>query len=140
MTTTARDIIELLGLERHPEGGWYRETFRDDAREGRAKSTAIYFLLEAGEVSDWHRIDQAELWHWYSGAPLELNIDDGKRGWMLMLGNDLADGQRPQGLVPAGAWQRASSRGEWTLVGCTVAPGFAFEHFELAPTDFTPTS
>lgn len=135
---TAADIIALLGLERHPEGGWYRETFRDEPADGRAKSTAIYFLIEAGQQSAWHRVDAAELWHWYAGAPLELNIDDVGRPTMLILGNDLAAGQRPQGIVPPGAWQSARSRGDWTLVGCTVAPGFQFEHFELAPPGWTP--
>lgn len=134
----ARDLIELLRLERHPEGGWYRETFRDAPDHGRAKSTAIYFLLEAGDRSKWHRIDAAELWHWYAGAPLELNVDLNGRPKMYILGNDFAEGQEPQGLVPPGAWQCAWSRGDWTLVGCTVAPGFEFEHFEMAPPDFDP--
>ena len=135
---TAADIIALLGLERHPEGGWYRETFRDVPDHGRAKSTAIYFLLEAGDRSKWHRIDAAELWHWYAGAPLELNVDHHGHAKMSILGNDFAEGHQPQRLVPAGAWQCAWSRGEWTLVGCTVAPGFEFERFEMAPPDFKP--
>jgi predicted cupin superfamily sugar epimerase len=138
MTATARDIIELLGLERHPEGGWFRETFRDKPWGGRSKSTAIYFLLEAGQQSAWHRIDQAELWHWYAGHPLELNIDDAGRATLVMLGNDLLAGQRPQAVVPPGAWQSARSRGDWSLVGCTVAPGFDFAHFELAPPGWQP--
>jgi uncharacterized protein len=138
VSATAADIIALLGLERHPEGGWYRETFRDEAVNGRAKSTAIYFLLEAGQQSAWHRVDSAEIWHWHAGAPLELNIDDAGRPQMLILGNDLLDGQRPQGVVPPGAWQSARSRGTWTLVGCTVAPGFDFAHFELAAPGWKP--
>lgn len=133
MSPTAAEIIALLGLEPHPEGGWYRENFRDEPAGGRAKSTAIYFLLEAGGISAWHRIDAAELWHWYAGAPLQLDIADTGPAKSIILGNDLAAGQRPQGIVPPGAWQSARSLGDWTLAGCTVAPGFDFAHFELAP-------
>jgi predicted cupin superfamily sugar epimerase len=131
---TAAAVIALLGLERHPEGGWYKQTFRDDVPGGRALSTLIYYLLERGDRSAWHRVDSAEIWHWYAGAPLELRVGKGS----LTLGNDLAAGQRPQGVVPRGEWQSAHSLGDWTLVGCTVAPGFEFEHFELAPADFEP--
>ena len=131
---TAAEIIALLDLERHPEGGWYRQTFRDDVPGTRARSTLIYYLLEAGDRSHWHRIDSAEVWHWYAGAPLELRIDHA----VHILGNDLAVGQRPQGVVPLHAWQAARSLGAWTLVGCTVAPGFEFAHFELAPPGFEP--
>jgi predicted cupin superfamily sugar epimerase len=131
---TGPQVIALLQLERHPEGGWYRQTFRDDNPGARAHSTLIYFLLEAGDRSHWHRVDSAEVWHWYAGAPLELTV--GKAA--LILSNDLAAGQRPQGVVPRGAWQSARSLGDWSLVGCTVAPGFEFEHFELAPPDFSP--
>lgn len=138
MSASAADIIALLGLARHPEGGWYRETFRDEPAHGRAQWTAIYFLLEAGQQSAWHRIDAAELWHWYGGAPLELNIDDNGKPARLILGNDLLAGQRPQGVVPPRAWQSARPRGEWSLVGCTVAPGFDFAHFELAPPGWSP--
>jgi uncharacterized protein len=133
-------IVRLLGLEPHPEGGHYRETFRDAATvdAGRAASTAIYFLLAAGEVSRWHRVDAAEVWHWHGGAPLALTLADasGRRG--IRLGCDLAAGERPQAVVPAGAWQQAASLGDWTLVGCTVAPGFQFSGFELAPPGFEP--
>jgi predicted cupin superfamily sugar epimerase len=131
---TAAEIIDLLGLDRHPEGGWYRQTFVDEVAGGRPHSTLIYFLLEAGDRSHWHRIDSAEVWHWYAGAPLELRLVP----VTLILGNDLAAGQRPQGVVPRGAWQSAASLGEWTLVGCTVAPGFDFAHFELAPPGWEP--
>jgi predicted cupin superfamily sugar epimerase len=131
---TAAEIIALLGLERHPEGGWYRQTFRDDVPGGRARSTLIYFLLEAGDRSHWHRVDVAEVWHWYAGAPLALQVGQ----TTLTLGNDLLAGQRPQGVVPPGEWQSAHSLGDWTLVGCTVAPGFEFEHFELAPPGWMP--
>jgi hypothetical protein len=137
-------IIRLLDLRPHPEGGHYRETFRDAATVGsgtdpaRAASTAIYFLLRAGEVSRWHRVDAAEVWHWYAGAPLDLTLADaeGRRG--IRLGPDLAAGERPQAVVPASAWQQAASLGDWTLVGCTVAPGFQFAGFELAPPGFAP--
>jgi predicted cupin superfamily sugar epimerase len=137
----AEDIIRLLDLRPHPEGGHYRETFRDQARvggSGRSASTAIYFLLKAGEVSRWHRVDAAEVWHWYAGAPLALAIvQDGTRS-DIRLGTDLTAGERPQAVVPAHAWQQAQSLGAWTLVGCTVAPGFEFAGFELAPPRFEP--
>lgn len=134
---TAEDVAALLGLEPHPEGGAFRETFRDPAGPaGRGHSTAIYYLLRAGEESRWHRVDAAEVWHHYAGAPLELRIagEDG-RAAPVTLGDDLAAGHRPQAVVPAGAWQAARSLGEWTLVGCTVAPGFDFAGFELATDD-----
>jgi uncharacterized protein len=136
----ADEVIRLLGLAPHPEGGHYRETFRDQrgADNGsRAASTAIYFLLRAGERSRWHRVDAAEVWHWYAGAPLLLELAQAT-GREIRLGPDLAAGQRPQAVVPAGVWQMASSLGAWTLVGCTVAPGFDFAGFELAPPDFEP--
>ena len=141
---TAVDIIRLLGLQPHPEGGHYRETFRDsrsaDAESGRAASTAIYFLLRAGEVSCWHRVDAAEVWHWYAGAPLMLGIAEGAEKREIRLGTDLLAGERPQAVVPARAWQQAQSLGAWTLVGCTVAPGFEFAGFELAPPGFDPVA
>jgi uncharacterized protein len=138
---TAADVIRLLDLKPHPEGGHFRETFRDvnTIGGGRAASTAIYFLLARGERSHWHRIDAAEVWHWHEGAPLALEIAPavGARE-TLTLGNDLAAGERPQGVVPPHAWQAAQSLGEWTLVGCTVAPGFDFTKFELAPAGWEP--
>jgi predicted cupin superfamily sugar epimerase len=136
----AAAIIELLGLEPHPEGGHFRETFRDKSTSGgRAASTAIYFLLQGGEISRWHRVDAAEVWHWYAGSPLELSIvsAQGNRE-CLRLGPDLSGGERPQAVVPAGDWQQAESLGSWTLVGCTVAPGFTFDGFEMAPAGFDP--
>jgi predicted cupin superfamily sugar epimerase len=139
---TAADIVRLLELAPHPEGGHFRETFRDTRRfDGeRAASTAIYFLLARGERSHWHRIDAAETWHFYAGAPLRLEIAAraGAEVVARTLGPDLAAGERPQAIVPAGAWQAAASLGDWTLAGCTVAPGFAFEGFELAPKDWRP--
>ena len=138
----AQEVARLLGLLPHPEGGHYRETFRDAATvgAGRAASTAIYFLLRAGERSRWHRVDAAEVWHWYVGAPLALRVTAAGTLTSLRLGPDLAAGERPQAVVPAGAWQSAESLGTWTLVGCTVAPGFAFSGFELAPPGFCPPS
>jgi predicted cupin superfamily sugar epimerase len=135
---TAADIIALLDLAPHPEGGHYRQTFRDRVESaGRAASTAIYFLLARGERSRWHRVDAAEAWHYYAGDPLELEISpDGKTP--VELGSDLAAGERPQAVVPAHAWQAAVSLGDWTLVGCTVAPGFLFSRFEMAPPDWAP--
>ncbi len=142
MPLAATDIIRLLELKPHPEGGHYRETFRDARTiEGsRAASTAIYFLLARGERSHWHRIDAVEIWHWYAGAALKLDIADGDKRTTIRLGPDLAGGERPQAAVPAGAWFAAESLGDWTLTGCTVAPGFEFSRFELAPKDWTPDS
>jgi len=137
----ARAIIDALGMQPHPEGGWYVETFRDpNETDGRAHSTAIYFLLEAGQVSHWHRVDAVEAWHWHAGAPLQLDIHDADAGVVTSyrLGPDVLAGERPQGIVREQAWQSARSLGAWTLVGCTVAPGFRFEGFELAPPGFTP--
>ena len=137
---TADDIIAQLELAPHPEGGWFRETFRDEpGHQGRAHSTAILFLLKSGEVSHWHRVDADEIWHWYAGAPLLLEIaDDNGTREEHTLGPDILGGQHPQGLVPAGAWQSARSLGAWTLIGCTVAPGFDFAGFELAPQGWEP--
>jgi predicted cupin superfamily sugar epimerase len=137
---TAADVIDLLGLAPHPEGGHFRETFRDAAEPaGRSASTAIYFLLARGERSRWHRIDAVEVWHWYAGSPLRLEIAaDRDAARTIRLGQDLDAGERPQAVVPAGAWQAAETLGDWTLVGCTVAPGFLFDRFELAPPDFSP--
>jgi len=131
----ANRLIALLGLKPHPEGGYFRETFRDAAGpDGRAHSTAIYFLLKAGEVSRWHRVDAAEVWHFYRGAPLELRI--GKD--IYVLGPNVDEAQAPQIVVPPHAWQSARSLGDFTLVGCTVAPGFEFARFEMAPETFEP--
>jgi predicted cupin superfamily sugar epimerase len=137
---TAADMIAQLGLAPHPEGGHYRETFRDTGRDhdGRARSTAIYFLLARGERSHWHRIDAAEVWHYYAGSPLSLQIADDSGPRSVRLGPDLAAGELPQAIVPAQAWQTAESRGDWTLVGCTVAPGFEFAKFEMAPKGWRP--
>ncbi len=139
---TAADIIVRLELKPHPEGGHYRETFRDTRTDanGRSRSTAIYFLLARGERSHWHRIDAAEIWHYYAGSALTLQIADDGGQRNVRLGPDLAAGERPQAAVPALAWQPAESSGDWTLVGCTVAPGFDFAQFELAPTDWMPAS
>lgn len=140
---SADDVIRLLQLAPHPEGGHYRETFRDapPASGTRAASTAIYFLLRAGETSRWHRVDAAEVWHWYAGAPLELSIaPPAGPASVAALGPNLLSGERPQAIVPPGHWQSARSAGSWTLVGCTVAPGFEFAGFEIAADDFEPTS
>ena len=140
---TATDVIRLLDLRPHPEGGHFRETFRDTwlIETARAASTAIYFLLARGERSHWHRIDAAEVFHWYAGAPLRLDMapENGTRQ-RILLGNDLAAGERPQAVVPAHTWQAAESLGDWTLVGCTVAPGFEFTKFELAPAGWEPSA
>lgn len=137
---SAADIISRLDLKPHPEGGHYRETFRDtrlvDGR--RAASTAIYFLLARGERSHWHRVDAAEVWHYYAGDTLLLDIADDVGQRTIMLGSNLNAGELPQAVVPAFAWQAAQTTGDWTLVGCTVAPGFDFAAFELAPSGWTP--
>lgn len=134
------DIVGLLDLEPHPEGGHYRETWRASVPTGsRSPGTAIYYLLQAGEVSRWHRVDADEIWHWYAGSPLALTQSpDGRLSETLRLGPDLANGERPQIIVPAHTWQTAESLGAWTLVGCTVSPGFVFEGFELAPDGWRP--
>jgi predicted cupin superfamily sugar epimerase len=136
---SADEVIHLLGLAPHPEGGHFRETFRDDESRGRAASTAIYFLLKAGEQSHWHTVDAVETWHHYAGAALLLETA-APPGTMTptMLGPGLERGERPQAVVPKGYWQRARSLGAWTLVGCTVAPGFTFSGFTLAPPGFEP--
>jgi uncharacterized protein len=136
----AKSIIETLGMSPHPEGGWYVETFRDADGGRRGHSTAIYYLLEAGQRSHWHRVvDAAEGWHFYAGSALELSVSaDGKSSEAHILGLDLAKGERPQFIVPANHWQSARSIGEWTLVGCTVAPGFEFSSFEMAAPDWQP--
>jgi uncharacterized protein len=147
---SAAEVIRLLDLKPHPEGGHFSETFRDasliflprqaeESAHGRAASTAIYSLLARGARSHWHRIDAVEVWHFYAGAPLALDIapETGARE-RVILGNDLSAGERPQAVVPAHAWQAAETLGEWTLVGCTVAPGFDFAQFELAPKGWEP--
>ena len=139
----ADEIIAHLGMKPHPEGGHYVETFRAPGPQqdggGRSSGTAIYFLLKAGERSHWHRVDADEIWHHYAGAPLELAMsDDGKSVRHLRLGTDFGVGERPQAVVPRHVWQAARSLGAWTLVGCTVAPGFEFKGFELAPKDWSP--
>jgi len=135
-SSEADRLIKLLDLAPHPEGGYFRETFRDvgSSPTGRSHSTAILFLLKAGEASRWHRVDAAEVWHFYRGAPLELRI--GKE--LYLLGPNVDEAQAPQVVVPPQAWQSAKSLGDYTLVGCTVAPGFDFAHFELAPDGFEP--
>ena len=137
---SAAEIIARLELKPHPEGGHYRETFRDPRADadGRSVSTAIYFLLARGERSHWHRIDAVETWHYYAGSTLTLSIADGGGQRSIRLGSDLAAGEAPQAVVPPQAWQSAESTGDWTLVGCTVAPGFDFAKFELAAPDWFP--
>ena len=137
---TAADIMARLELKPHPEGGHYRETFRDSSvdTDGRSRSTAIYFLLARGERSRWHRIDAVEVWHYYAGDALILRIANDGATRSITLGPDIAAGDVPQAIVPAHAWQAAESSGDWTLVGCTVAPGFDFAAFELAPRGWNP--
>ncbi|MET0748350.1 MAG: cupin domain-containing protein [Rhizobium sp.] len=135
------DIIRELGLQPHPEGGWYVQTFKDSADKSRGHSTAIYYMLQAGERSHWHRVhDAAEVWHYYSGAPLALHVsEDGMQSQTIALGANLRNGERPQAVVPANWWQAAETTGDYTLVGCTVAPGFEFSSFEMAPPGWKPS-
>ena len=139
---TAAAVIRLLDLRPHPEGGHFRETFRDEhtVYGGRAAATAIYFLLARGERSHWHRVDAAEIWLWHAGAPLVLETTASRTGPVtrVSLGCDLVAGERPQAVVPPHVWQAAASAGDWTLVSCTVAPGFDFAGFELAPPQWNP--
>lgn len=139
-TLSAGEVIALLGLEPHVEGGFYRQTFADQPdATGRPVSTLIYYMLTDNEAGAWHKVDSAEVWHWYAGAPMSLSISrDGKAVTVHRLGADLAAGQRPQGVVPPGAWQRAKVEGDWALVGCTVAPGFQFSKFEQAAPGWEP--
>ncbi len=136
----AKDVIEQFDLKRHPEGGWYRETFRDDEKvDGRSLSTAIYYLLEAGDYSHWHRVDATEIWHYYAGSPMVITISpNGHDASAHRLGMNLHNHERPQIVVPKNHWQTAESLGSWTLVGCTVSPAFEFEGFEMAPDDWRP--
>lgn len=142
VSANAKEVIRLLDLKPHPEGGHFRETFRDPGADatGRSFGTAIYYLLEAREVSEWHRVDAAEIWHYYAGAPLVLTISpNGHDASAHHLGPVLTTGQRPQIVVPRGHWQSATSLGAWTLVGCTVAPGFEFAGFEMASPGWRPS-
>ncbi len=136
----AEAVIAALDLRPHPEGGHYREIHRAQSPDGeRAAVTSIYFLLSAGEVSRWHRVDATEIWAYHAGAPLLLTIaEPGGAVVDHRLGADLAAGQRPQAVVPPFAWQSARSLGAWTLVGCAVAPGFRFSGFEMAPAGWAP--
>ena len=136
----AEEVIRALDLEAHPEGGYYRETYRDGRQDGeRGYMTAIYYLLTAGQVSHWHRIDADEIWHWYAGASLELSLArPSSQRRSNLLGPTLSRDERPQILVPARTWQSARSLGAWTLAGCTVAPAFEFAGFELAAQGWSP--
>lgn len=137
------DLIAALDLQPHPEGGWYRETWRADAKPGgRASAAAIHFLLEAHQSSHWHRVDAAELWMWHAGSPLMLSMarDDTGPVTSMTLGANVLAGQAPQGLVAAGWWQAARPLGGWVLVSCVVSPGFEFSGFELAPEGWKPAA
>ncbi len=139
---TPEEIIAELGLQPHPEGGSYRETWRDPGEGGRGAGTAIYHFLRRGEFSHWHRVDATEVWHFYAGAPIRLSIAlaGSDRVDDQTLGPGIAQGERPQIIVPPHAWQAAVSLGDWTLVGCTVSPAFEFAGFELAAPGWNPGS
>jgi uncharacterized protein len=143
---TAREIIEKLGLTPHPEGGWFKETFRDpetflEDGKPRAYSTAIFYLLEAGDRSHWHKVDAIEIWHYYAGAPLQLLLswNDGKPVKNVVLGPNVLNNQSPQVVIKRGEWQSAKSTGDWTLVGCTVSPAFEYEGFTMAKPGWEPS-
>jgi predicted cupin superfamily sugar epimerase len=148
----AEQIIRAFGMEPHPEGGWYAETFRSGSPEsepgtrpkiepggGRAAVSTIYFLLRAGERSHWHTVDACEIWLWHAGSPVHLRLSpDGVRSETVLLGSDLKAGERPQVVVPEGVWQAAESAGGWSLVSCVVAPAFEFAGFRMAPIGWEP--
>ena len=142
MSLSAKEIVDRLRLSPHPEGGWYRQTWAaappPEAPDARPAGTAIYYLLAEGQKSHWHRVDSTEIWHFYGGAPLDLRMARTAAGpaELVCLGPNLSAGEVPQAIVPAGHWQAARSTGAWSLVGCTVSPGFRFDGFELAPPDF----
>lgn len=145
MSDSAQNLIEQLKLQPHPEGGWYRETWRGEAGpDGRARGTAIMFLLRAGEASHWHTVDAAELWLWQAGDPVELRLSASDEGQArsVTLGPDVAAGQQLQGLVAPGEWQAARPHGAprrgYSLVSCVVVPGFDFAGFTLAPPGWEP--
>lgn len=137
----ADEIIRHLDLRPHPEGGHFRETYRHrPLNGGRGDATQIYYLLRAHERSHWHRIDSIEVWHFYAGSPLRLDMSvDGRITRSVILGIDFADGEQAHAVVPAHAWQAAESLGDWSLVGCTVAPAFSFDGFEMAPPNWSPS-
>jgi hypothetical protein len=136
-------LIATLGMQPHPEGGWYKETWRAASPDGeRAGASAIYFILEAGQRSHWHKVDAAEIWLWHAGAPIALEMAPGDAGpvHVVTLGGDLPGGETPQYVIEPGHWQAARSLGAWTLVSCIVSPGFEFDHFTLAPEGWSPGS
>ncbi|SMX31454.1 cupin domain-containing protein [Octadecabacter ascidiaceicola] len=135
---TAQEIIDALDLAPHPEGGYFRQTWIDEDSSGRPAGTCIYFLLKNGETSHWHTVDAVEIWHYHAGAPLILNVSETDRGPKkeIHLGPDIAAGECPQGIVPKDWWQAACTTGDWTLVSCTVSPGFSFDGFKLAEPGF----
>ncbi|MDX2072865.1 MAG: cupin domain-containing protein [Alphaproteobacteria bacterium] len=139
---SADDVVAMLGLVPHPEGGYYREMFRDEKKNdaGRSASTSIYYLLTQGQTLHWHRVDAAEVWHWYGGAALVLETFNGKELTKFRVSGNLMEGERPQLVIPAKCWQTASTTGEWTLVGCTVAPGFESAGCEMAPPGWQPSA
>ncbi|SPF80791.1 cupin domain-containing protein [Pseudoprimorskyibacter insulae] len=137
---TADELIAHFDLSPHPEGGHYRQTWIAD-EDGRPSGTCIYFLLKKGERSHWHKVDATEIWHYYAGAPLILHIapPEGGKAHQHRLGIGFGQGEAPQAIVPLSHWQAAETTGEFTLVGCTVSPGFQFSGFTLAQPDFDPT-
>jgi len=137
----AHRIIAKLGLAPHPEGGWYRETWRAGTEPGtRPGGTAILYLLEQGHCSHWHRVDAAELWLWHAGSAIDLKLaHEDSSGWAtIRLGGDVLGGDSAQALIPANRWQAADAVRGWVLVSCVVVPGFEFAGFEMAAPDWQP--
>jgi len=135
----AQFILQSLGMKPHPEGGWYAETFRAPCTPAaRPAVSAIYFLLQQGERSHWHRVDACEIWLWHAGSPVQLQVSGGGRSETVCVGPDIQAGERPQAVVPEGVWQSAESSGLWSLVSCVVAPAFDFAGFTLAPPGWSP--
>lgn len=142
-SSSATDLIQRLKLQPHPEGGWYRETWRAPAPDGaRASATSIYFLLEQGQQSHWHKVDAAEIWLWHAGSCVQLSTSPGDTGPVLdvRLGGDVSSGETPQHIIEPHHWQAAQATDGWALVSCIVTPGFDFRGFELAPAGWKPAS
>ncbi|MFA6115295.1 MAG: cupin domain-containing protein [Sphingomonas sp.] len=140
-STSAAELIRSLNLQPHPEGGWYSETWRAQPQDGgRASATSIYFLLDRGQHSHWHRVDAAEIWLWHAGSPVLLSTSPGNDGPIqnIILGGDVFAGQAPQHVIQPDHWQAAHASDDWALVSCIVSPGFEFEGFELAPIGWNP--
>ena len=141
MSTDASTVIQALGLARHPEGGWYRETWRAEAPDGtRSPATAVLYLLEQGQRSRWHKVDATEVWLFHAGSPLKLEIAASDSGPVVTthLGADILAGEEPQIRIEPHQWQAAEADRGWGLISCIVVPGFEFDGFTMAPEGWSP--